>query len=279
MRESGEAKKCKVCMNACSLLEGQTGACGVRTMRNGVISPDNYGYITALALDPIEKKPIKNFHPGSYILSIGSYGCNLRCPFCQNHDISQAHSAEETYARRTTPEELCEIVRNEKDSIGLAYTYNEPLICYEFVRDCAKLIHDIGKHNVLVSNGEASAEVLSEILPYMNAMNIDLKGFRDEIYKAYGGDLGLVMGFIEAAARSCHVEITSLIVPGMNDSEEDMEAEAKWIASIDADIPLHITRYFPQYKMRDRAPTSVPLMKKLAEIASKYLNHVYLGNV
>ena len=279
MMETSYAEKCKVCMHNCSLSEGQTGFCGVRTMHNGVISPDNYGYITALALDPIEKKPIKNFHPGSYILSIGSYGCNLKCPFCQNHDISQSHSPQESAARKTTPEELCEIVRNERDSIGLAYTYNEPLICYEFVRDCAKLIHNIGKFNVLVSNGEASKEVLNEILPYIDAMNIDLKGFRDDIYRSYGGVLDLVMDFIKTAALSCHVEVTSLIVPGMNDSEADMEEEAKWLASVDPDIPLHITRYFPQYKMRDRAPTSIPLMKKLAGIASKYLNHVYLGNI
>ena len=278
MTESPEIRQCKVCMHKCSLSEGQTGFCGIRTIHNGVISPDNYGYITALALDPIEKKPIKNFHPGSYILSIGSYGCNLRCPFCQNHDISQA-KREDTNARKTTPEQLCEIVKNEDASIGLAYTYNEPLIGYEFVRDCAKLIHEVGKYNVLVSNGEASLEVLGELLPYMDAMNIDLKGFRDEIYASYSGDLALVKDFIKNAAPSCHVEVTSLIVPGMNDSEEDMDAQARWLASVDPDIPLHITRYFPQYKMRDRAPTSIPLMYSLADIASKYLRHVYLGNI
>ena len=279
MTEEHAVEKCNVCMYNCSLSEGQTGFCGVRRMHDGVISPDNYGYITALALDPIEKKPLKNFHPGSYILSIGSYGCNLHCPFCQNHDISQIHSAQEAFARKTTPEELCELVRKSDDSIGLAYTYNEPLVGYEFVRDCAKLIRNIGKYNVLVSNGEASIAVLNEILPWMDAMNIDLKGFRDEIYKAYGGDLAMVMEFIKKSALSCHVEVTSLIVPGMNDSETDMEEEARWLASVDPDISLHITRYFPQYKMQDRGPTSIPHMKNLARIASKYLNHVYLGNI
>ena len=275
----GAKVTCGVCMHKCSLSEGSHGFCGVRTLRDGKVYPDNYGYITALALDPIEKKPLKRFHPGSYILSIGSYGCNLCCPFCQNHDISQAKSPEEAYARQTTPEELCSIVVSEEKTIGLAYTYNEPLIGYEFVRDCAKLIHEAGKYNVLVSNGEATLEVLDEIIPFIDAMNIDLKGFKDEIYASYGGSLDMVKGFIERSFASSHVEITSLIVPGMNDSKEDMEQEAKWIASLNPDIPLHITRYFPQYKMRDRAPTSIPLMKDLSEIASKYLNYVYLGNV
>ncbi len=273
------SEKCNVCMNHCNIPEGGFGLCGVRTLKNGSVVPDNYGYITALALDPIEKKPLHDFHPGSYILSIGSYGCNLRCPFCQNHDISQVHSAVCTGARKVSPEELCSIVINESLSIGLAYTYNEPLICYEFVRDCSKLIHEAGKLNVLVSNGEATQAVLDELLPYIDAMNIDLKGFRREIYEQYGGDLDMVKEFIETACLSSHVEVTSLIVPNINDSAEDMEKEARWLASLDPEIPLHITRYFPQYKMRDRGPTSIPLMKDLAGIASKYLKHVYLGNV
>ena len=266
-------------MHKCSLSEGQTGFCGVRTRHGDLIAPDNYGYITALALDPIEKKPLRNFHPGSYILSVGSYGCNLRCPFCQNYDISQELDSAKSYSKKVTPKELCEIVKNEERTIGLAYTYNEPLIGFEFVRDCAKLIHEAGKYNVLVSNGEASETILDEILPFIDAMNIDLKGFRDDIYRAYSGSLEMVKAFIKKSAGSAHVEITSLIVPGMNDSAEDMDEEAKWLASIDPNIPLHITRYFPQYKMRDRGPTSIPHMKELAAIASKHLSHVYLGNV
>lgn len=279
MTKKSGSLTCNVCMHRCSLSEGHTGFCGVRTVKDGKIISDNYGYITSLALDPIEKKPLKNFHPGSYILSIGSYGCNLRCPFCQNHEISQVYSKEDSFARYISPEELCSIVIKENKSIGLAYTYNEPLVGYEFVRDCSKLIHEHGKHNVLVSNGEASLETLEEILPLIDAMNIDLKGFKDDIYKAYNGSLDMVKAFIKKSVTASHVEITSLIVPDMNDSPEDMEEEAKWIASLNPDIPLHITRYFPQYKMRDKAPTSIPLMKFLAETASKYLNHVYLGNV
>lgn len=274
---------CKVCMHHCALSPGQTGLCRARKNVDGVIRCDNYGQITSLALDPIEKKPLKKFRPGSLILSVGSYGCNLRCPFCQNHEISMAGSAE-AKARYVSPRQLADTAlewkeRKKAGNIGIAYTYNEPLTGWEYVRDTARLVREYGMVNVLVTNGTASLEVLEELLPYMDAMNIDLKGFREDYYHLLGGDLETVKAFITRAAKDCHVELTTLIVPGENDSPEEMDAEARWIAELNPEIPLHITRFFPQYHMTDRAPTDVEQIYRLAETAKRHLTNVYVGNV
>lgn len=274
---------CQVCMHHCSLAAGQTGLCGARKNVDGEIVCENYGQITSIALDPIEKKPLRKFHPGGAILSVGSYGCNLRCPFCQNHEISMEGRAQ-TGAVYVSPKELADTALEWKEhkragNIGIAFTYNEPLVGWEYVRDTAKLVKEYGMENVLVTNGTASLEVLEALLPYMDAMNIDLKGFRQEYYKKLGGDLDMVKAFIARASAQCHVEITTLIVPGENDREEEMEEEAWWIANLSREIPLHITRFFPQYRMRDRKPTDVGLLYRLAEQAGKYLENVYVGNV
>ncbi len=178
---------CEVCFRHCRIPEGETGFCGGRICRNGRITAGNYGKLSALALDPIEKKPLNRFFPGSMILSVGSYGCNLRCPFCQNHEISWSEESrrEAERAERITPEELAEAAESCRDrgNIGVAYTYNEPLIGYEFVRDTARLVQEKGMKNVLVTNGTASLPVLEEILPFIDAMNIDLKGFTDRYYR------------------------------------------------------------------------------------------------
>lgn len=278
---SAAAKICDVCMHRCSLEEGQTGFCHARMNIDGVIRPKNYGLLTAMALDPIEKKPLRRFHPGSMILSVGSFGCNLACPFCQNNDISQFGEGD-VQVKEFTPSEICEIaVRacDDEGNIGVAYTYNEALIYHEFVRDTAKLVKEAGMVNVLVTNGEAGIPVLEGILPYIDAMNIDLKGFTDGIYSSLGGDLDMVKAFIKRAAMECHVELTTLVVPGMNDDAEDMMREAAWIASVDRSIPLHITRFFPMYRFSDRKPTEVKLLKELADIAGEKLDHVYIGNI
>lgn len=272
---------CQVCMHQCHLEPGQTGFCRARKNISGVITCENYGRITSLALDPIEKKPLKLFHPGSFILSVGSYGCNLKCPFCQNHEISMAvpDYPEIPYL---SPQALCERAAacRKPGNIGLAFTYNEPLIGWEYIRDTAKLIREAGMKNVLVTNGTASLEVLEEILPFTDAMNIDLKGFREEYYRKLGGSLSAVKEFISRASRDCHVELTTLIVPGENDSAEEMEEEAAWIASISpaSDIPLHVTRFFPQYQMRDREATDIGQVYRLAETARKHLKYVFTGN-
>ena len=271
---------CPVCPHHCALREGAVGRCRARKCVGGKITCINYGKITSLALDPIEKKPLYYFYPGSRIVSVGSFGCNLSCPFCQNHEIAAAGAREARYARDMMPEEICEIAEETRDrgNIGVAYTYNEALVGYEFVRDTAKLVHEAGMKNVLVTNGTAELPILEELLPYIDAMNIDLKAFRPELYKWLGGDLQTVMNFITRAAQESHVELTSLIVPGKNDSLEDMEREAAWIAGIDPDIPLHITRYFPRHRMAE-PPTRISIMRELKGVAERHLNRVLLGNV
>lgn len=274
---------CQVCMHRCSLLPGQRGVCRARKNEGEKIVCDNYGQITSMALDPIEKKPLKKFHPGSLILSVGSCGCNLRCPFCQNHEISMT-GREDAETGYLSPEELADIAlewkeRRRAGNIGVAFTYNEPLVGWEYVRDTARLVRKHGMVNVLVTNGTASPEVLEELLPWIDAMNIDLKGFREDYYRMLGGDLETVKTFITKAAGKCHVELTTLIVPGENDRLEEMEEEARWIESLNPEIPLHVTRFFPQYHMQDRRPTDTEQIYRLAERAGRYLKNVYVGNV
>ena len=283
--------RCAVCFRHCEIPEGETGFCGARTCQDGIVHASNYGRITALALDPIEKKPLNRFHPGSRILSVGSYGCNLRCPFCQNHEISwsAAAMAQSKKADTITPEELVEtaIRYRSRGNIGLAFTYNEPLIGYEFVRDTAELCHRAGMVNVLVTNGTAEYAVLEELGPLIDAMNIDLKGFTDRYYrKVLGGDLDMVKAFIKEAVQHCHVELTTLIVPGENDTEEEMRTLTGWISElrdhngriIGDSIPLHISRFFPRFRMKDRPATDVELVYHLANVAHERLRYVYTGN-
>ncbi len=283
--------RCGVCFRHCEIPEGKTGFCGGRTCRDGRVTAGNYGKITSLALDPIEKKPLYHFHPGSIILSAGSYGCNLRCPFCQNHQISWSEEAMRLgdTADHISPEELAAaaVYYEKQGNIGIAFTYNEPLIGYEFVRDTARLVHEAGLANVLVTNGTAEPEILEELLPYIDAMNIDLKGFTEHYYReVLGGSLESVLSFIRRAVRSCHVEITTLVVPGENDSEEEIREIAGWISALTDEhgerigdrIPLHLSRFFPRFHMQDRPATSVRQILRLAETAREQLRHVYPGN-
>lgn len=239
----------------------------------------NYGIISSIALDPIEKKPLYHFHPESKILSVGSLGCNMSCPFCQNHYISKP--TENIKTDYISPESLLALAKEyvPKENIGVAFTYNEPLMTYDFVRDTSIQLKNEGLKSVVVTNGCFGDKVIDEILPFVDAYNIDLKGFRPEIYESFGGNLNRVLHFIERTNEKAHIEITSLIVPGFNDSIDDMENQAKWIASLDKDIVLHITRFFPRHKMLNEEPTSIELLKKLANTAKNYLNNVYIGNV
>ena len=274
---------CEVCFHHCQLKEGQKGFCGARICKDGKVVSLNYGKITGMALDPIEKKPLQRFYPGSRILSIGSYGCNLHCPFCQNHEISWSKEAcENSEAWETiSSEELLQIALDlqKRGNIGIAFTYNEPLIGYEFVRDTAKLFREAELKTALVSNGTAELPVLQEILPYIDAMNIDLKGFTDRYYeKILHGNRQQTMAFIEEAVRHCHVELTTLIIPDENDSEMEMRGLSSWVASLRDDIPLHISRFFPCFKMTDRPATDVALIYHLADVAREKLKYVYTGN-
>ena len=270
---------CQVCMHHCQLEEGQYGICRARKNQGGHIICENYGQVTSFALDPIEKKPLRAFHPGSVIFSVGSYGCNLRWPCCQTYEISM-EGEEEADTLYFSPQDLTDKAREYQNvgNIGVAYTYNEPLVVYEYVLDTSQLVKKAGMVNVLVTNGSADQKILKELLPYIDAMNIDLKGFTPEYYRKLGGDLETVKAFIQYAASNCHVELTTLVVQGENDSIGEMEKEAQWIASIDKDIPLHVTRFFPNYHMTDRAATRVNKVCELAETARKYLEHVFVGN-
>ena len=270
--------RCPVCMHHCLLQPGQIGRCRARKNENGKSRPVNYGRLTALALDPIEKKPLAMFAPGSRILSAGSFGCNLSCPFCQNYEISMCEEEPETVY--VSPERLAEkaLELRRQGNIGVAYTYNEPLVGYEYVRDTAALVRSVGMKNVIVTNGSVTEEVLEEILPFTDAMNIDLKGITDAFYRSLGGDLETVKRFIKRAAPACHVELTTLIVPGENDSEGQMEQLAAWVAGVDDKIPLHVTRFFPRWKMTDRPPTKVETVCRLADVAGRRLKLVFTGN-
>ncbi len=270
---------CELCFHHCRLEEGQTGFCRARTCRNGAVVPLNYGKLTSLALDPIEKKPLRRFHSGSLILSVGSFGCNLRCPFCQNHEISMAGEAE-IQTVKVSPAQLAAKASELRahGNIGVAYTYNEPLVSYEYVRDCAGLVREQGMVNVLVTNGTIEEGPWRALLPLIDAANIDLKGFTPAWYRRLGGDLETVKRSIALAAERCHVEVTTLLIPGENDSAEEIRALAQWLASVSQSIPLHLSRFFPQYKMTDRPPTHVEQVYRLAEAAQEYLSYVYTGN-
>lgn len=277
---------CNTCYRHCHLEEGMQGACRARICRDGAVTASVYGEITAISLDPIEKKPLARFCPGSKVLSVGFLGCNFNCPFCQNYDISYAGKDKCLEIPDTTyisPERLTEMALGlmDRGNIGLAFTYNEPLTSWEYVRDAGRMSHEAGMKNVLVSNGSASAEVLEEVLPYIDAMNIDLKTFDPDIYSGVlGGSLESVKAFIGRACTDCHMEITTLVVPGISDSEDMIRDMASWIASLPGgkDITYHLTRFFPRYKMDDVKATNVELIYHLADVAGEYLDHVYTGN-
>jgi len=272
--------RCLLCPHLCYIPEGGTGLCQVRHNSEGVLYAQSYGQITSMALDPIEKKPLIRFFPGTRILSVGSYGCNFRCSFCQNHSISFGNpDTLETHL--ISPIKLVEkaIDLMPEGNMGLAFTYNEPLIGYEYVFDCAKLAKDHNLKTVLVTNGYISEKPLFALLPYIDAMNIDLKSFSPLFYRKIGGQLSSVKNTIEISAKLCHVEITTLIIPGENDSLEEMTELSRWISTISPDIPLHISRFFPRYKLMTKEPTPTDTILNLCECARSHLNYVYEGNI
>ena len=269
---------CELCPHHCCLSEGNTGFCRGRECKDGEIVCSNYGKITSIALDPIEKKPLRHFFPGHVILSVGSYGCNLHCPFCQNSEISQQFIQPVVSLE---PEELVEKAVEYSElygNIGIAYTYNEPFISYEYVYDCAVLLHKHNLKNVLVTNGMICEEPLIKLLPYIDAMNIDLKGFTQKFYNMVCGDLETVKRTIMLSAKSCHVEVTTLIIPDENDSDEEIDAISFWLSTIDKNISYHISRFFPCYKMTNKCATPIDKVYHLADAARKYLVNVYTGN-
>lgn len=274
---------CDVCPKFCKLREGQIGFCRARSNIGGKIVPINYGQATSLALDPIEKKPLMRFCPGTYILSYGSYGCNLRCPYCQNASISMA-GPDNCPHRLITPEGLTDLAvdlsKQEPGNIGVAFTYNEPTVCFEFIRDTSKLLHEAGLKSVVVTNGGLVRTYADELLSHVDALNIDLKGFSNEFYRYVKGEFDTVKEFIKAAVEhKCHVELTTLVIPTKNDDPEEIGREVEWIASISPEIPLHLSRFFPRYKVDDLPPTPAETIYRLKDIAEKKLKYVYTGNL
>ncbi len=274
-KRDGNSVECRLCPHNCKISEDRTGICGVRRNRKGKLYSEIYGQLTSVAMDPIEKKPLYHFYPSSSILSIGTRGCNMKCPYCQNWQISQDLSARTTVY---SPEEIAEAA-SRKDSIGVAYTYSEPVIWFEYVVDTARIVSDRGLKNVLVTNGFINPEPLDELLQYTDAMNIDLKAFNPETYKkVQKATREGVTSTIEQAHGRCHIEITTLLVTGINDTLEEMKEIIDFISSIDKNIPWHISRYYPNYRYNSPA-TDIDLMMKVCDQAVKKLSYVYCGNI
>jgi len=268
------AVQCHLCPHQCRIADGRTGLCGVRENRDGTLYSTIYGQVTSIAMDPIEKKPLYHFHPGTNILSLGTRGCNFACQFCQNWTISQATPD----TRPLAPEAAVQAAQQES-SIGIAYTYNEPSIWFEFLLATARLARDAGLANVLVTNGFINPEPFAELLPYVDGINMDLKSIRPEFYtRLCRGTLDPVLASARTAARNTHLEVTNLIIPGHNDSDEEFEELAAWIeAELGPQTPAHLSAYFPRYKLQ-APPTPVETLERALAIFSRRLHHVYLGN-
>jgi pyruvate formate lyase activating enzyme len=265
---------CQLCPHFCKIAPDKKGICLIRKNLQGILYLSTYGEVSSIGMDPIEKKPLYHYYPGSHILSIGTNGCNLKCPFCQNWQIS----TEETSRDTITIEKIINFAKQNK-SLGIAYTYNEPLIWYEFVIDASKEAHKNKLKNILVTNGNINKEPLDRLIPHIDAANVDLKGFTDDFYKWIKGNLQSTLNFIETLFRNnIHIEITNLVIPKKNDDETTFREMCKWIESLSKNIPLHLSRYFPNYRL-DIPQTPLTTLKKFYNIAKDYLNFVYVGNV
>ncbi len=275
----GNKTECKLCPHLCLLGEGATGICGARKNCEGRIKLLTYGVISSYSADPVEKKPLYHFYPGHNILSIGSYGCNMKCDFCQNYSISQKMA--DSLSTNLSKQKLLSDIEKTENNIGLAFTYNEPVIWFEYVIDMATSVQEMGYRTVLVSNGFVNSGPLSELIRVTDAFNIDLKAFNNDFYKKLtGAGIEPVKSALRQISKSGkHLEITTLIISGRNDCVSEMELQSQWIAGeLGADVPLHISRYFPNYKRTDPI-TDTENMSRLIEKASKHLSFVYAGNV
>jgi pyruvate formate lyase activating enzyme len=266
---------CHLCPAECKLTEGKHGICRSRYNRGGELVTDNYGELVTLAMDPIEKKPLYHFYPGSMIMSTGPNSCNLGCRHCQNWTISQ----QETNTDYLDPQQLAERA-GDRGSIGVAFTYTEPLMWFEYILDTAPLLKKAGKKVVLVTNGYLNPDPLTELLPHIDAMNIDLKGIRERFYRRIcKGKLAPVLDNIKRVWQSgVHLEVTNLIIPEENDSDEDITDLIDFVASISEMIPIHFSAYRPDYKL-DNIPTPPETLLRARELAKKKLQYVYIGNV
>lgn len=268
---------CMLCPHHCKLKESQAGLCRVRRNDAGILLTSNYGEVSSIALDPIEKKPLFHFYPGANILSAGSYGCNLACSFCQNHTIAQGTPQ----TRYLEPDTLVELTQKSSDhgSIGMAFTYNEPSIWFEYIMATAPRLREQGLKTVLVTNGYLEKEPMEKLLPHIDAFNIDVKAFNENFYpKLCRGQLQAVKNTVERVIGKAHVEVTTLLIPGKNDGEQEIRELAGWLASLDKGLVLHLSRYYPAHNL-GLPPTPESTIIKAQEIAREYLNFVYTGNL
>lgn len=275
--EQGHNNKilCTLCPNGCSIPEEGYGVCGIRTNKRGYLSLPYFGVLSGFSLDPIEKKPLYHYYPGYPIFSVGFYGCSLKCPFCQNYHISQNYGPPRD---STSPEETVSFAL-KYNSFGIAYTYSEPLIHFEFLMETATLARKKGLKNILVTNGYINEKPALELLPLIDAANVDLKSFNPDFYKKeLKGKIEPVKRFIELSSKSIHLEVTTLIIPGKNDSDKEILGIAEFLAFLDREIPLHLSCYYPVFKYT-LPPTPPGRVFSLAEIARKHLAYVYPGNV
>lgn len=273
-KPEGEHVRCMLCPNLCLVASGKTGRCLGRKNIDGKLYAVNYGRVVSVAMDPVEKKPLYHFHPGQELLSVATYGCNLLCPFCQNWGISQRVAP----TRYIGPEELVKLAR-EEGAFGVAFTYTEPLIWFEYLIDAGTQLRAAGLATVLVTNGMVNKEPLDELLPLVDAMNVDLKSIRPGFYADYvKGSLDAVLDTIRRARKVCHVELTNLLIPGCNDTDEEMRELVDFVGGLGRDTVLHFSRYFPRHRA-SAPPTPEARLGRAAEIARERLDYVYLGNV
>lgn len=274
--EKSEKKiRCHLCPNNCLISPGRHGLCRVRFNSAGEMDLPFYGKLSSVAVDPIEKKPLYHFYPGESILSVGFVGCSFKCPFCQNYHIAHSTDLPTDFF---SPQDLVDLSLRQ-NSFGIAYTYSEPLVHLEYVLDTARLAHEKGLKNVLVSNGYINPEPASELLKILDAANIDLKTFNPEFYRReIGGKLEEVKRFISQAAGRISLEVTTLIIPTKNDTEEEIESIARFLASLDPNIPYHLSAYYPHhhYSLPSTPRTTI---RRLTGAAQKYLHFVYPGNI
>ena len=272
--------KCFLCPKECEISKGNTGVCGGRENIDGKLYALTYSKPVAIHLDPIEKKPLYHFYPGSQVLSIGTLGCNLGCEFCQNYDISQEFSTDDfKKIKETTPLEILGICKKHNYKF-IAFTYNEPSIYFEYMLDIAKLCKAYNIKTIVVSNGQINPEPLKELINYIDAFNIDLKSYNNEFYKKIcKGDLQTTINTItEIVDSRKHIEVTFLLIEGLNDSEEEFIEMCKFLSGLNKDIVLHISRAFPRYKS-DFEPTPIKLILKFQTIAKRFLKNTYTGNI
>lgn len=270
---------CAVCPHSCQLGQADVGRCGQRRAQDGRVVALNYGRVSAMALDPVEKKPLFHFHPGRQLLSLGSLGCNLDCSFCQNHHLLEPGTDFYQLDSQQLLRVLLQTAAQHPACVGVAFTYNEPTIGYEWLLDVAPLVQGRQLTSVLVTNGFLNPRPWQQLLAVMDALNIDVKSFSEEFYhKQCGGSLAPVLRNVEWAVEHAHVELTYLVIPGLNDGQAELRRFAQWLAAISPEVPVHLTRYFPSRRLR-LTPTPLETLRQLAEVVSEWLNFVYVGNV